>query len=108
MIAQVTSGYTTAGVLLKLGPGCKGYYIQNNGTTNWRLSFDGGTGTGTGGTDPTATTGFLLPPGGQVSNSLFQFPSGGLRSIVAIQDASGTLVLDIITDDKDSSVPGHA
>lgn len=108
MIAQVTTGYTSAGVLLVLGPGCKGYYIQNNGTTNWRLSFDGGAGTKTGGTDPTGTTGYLLAAGGQVSNALFQFPSGGMKSIVAIQDGSGTVLLDIVTDDKDSTVPGHA
>lgn len=108
MIAQVTTGFTSAGTLLRLGSGCKGYYIQNNGTGSWRLSFDGGPVNGPGGTDPSTTTGFLLAAGSQVSNALFQFTSGGMRDIRAIFVGDGTQLLDIVTDDKDSTAPAHA
>lgn len=109
MIAQVTTGFTAAGDLLIPGHSCKLITLQNNGTGNWRLSWDGGATAGRGGTDPTQTTGFLLTAGAERWINFFQFPSYGPKVIRAVFVAgSGTQVLDICTDDKDSTAPAHA
>ena len=80
--------------------------IQNNGSSSVRLSFDGGaayvipTG-GRTGTNPTPTTGYLLPAGAQVTLSTLPYSGTGSvglhKPIVAIM-VSGTTTLDIISD----------
>lgn len=114
MVAKITTGFASAGALVIPGASCKLLTIQNNGTAKWRLSFDGGgTSTGNKGTDPTANAGngngYLLAPGQQWVETLFQAMNGySPKTIVAIVDGAGTLLLDISTDDKDSTAPGHA
>lgn len=112
MIAQVTTGFTAVGDLLIPGQACKLLSIQNNGTGSWRLSFDGGSGRSTNGkpgTDPTQSIGYLLNPGMQLPFTFAQFPSIGPRTIRAVfVAASGTQLLDICTDDNDSTAPAHA
>ena len=109
MIAQVTTGFTSAGNVLVPGHSCKLITMQNNGTGAWRLSFDGGPGPGFLGTDPTQTIGYLLAAGQQISFGLAQFPTFGPKPIRAVfVTASGTQILDICTDDKDSTAPAHA
>jgi hypothetical protein len=105
MIKQVTSA-AAATRLLKIGPSCKMLAIQNNGSVDVRLSFDGGSDMPTvagwsTGTLPTTALGYLLKAGQQWVQTKAQFPSIADKNIWGIS-AGGAIVLDIITDDKDS------
>lgn len=106
MIKQVTSA-ATATRILKIGPSCKLLCIQNNGTPDVRLSFDGGSdmptvaGQATG-TLPTTTLGYLLKAGQQWVQTTAQYPSIAAKNIWAISATGAAIVLDICTDDKDS------
>lgn len=108
MLAQVTTGFTSAGPLVIPGQACKTLVLQNNGTGSWRISFDGGTGGSRNGSDPTTSKGYLLAPGMQLPMTLAQYPTFGPKVIVGIFVGDGTQLLDIITDDKDSTAPAHA
>ena len=88
------------------GPDDQIIIIQNNGSNSVRLSFDGGAGYvpptgGKAGTNPTPTTGYLLPAGQQVVLSTAPYSANGLpnlhKPIVAIM-VTGSTTLDIITD----------
>lgn len=99
MIAQVTTGFTSAGDLLIPGASCRVISIQNNGTGAWRMAFGSDT--------PTTSTGRILAAGSEFTMTLG--PNGtGPRPIRAIFGGSGSQLLDIITDDKDSTAPAHA
>ncbi len=101
MIAQVTTGFTAAGDLVIPGASCKVIALQNNGTANWRLAF--------GADSPTSSTGYLLAAGQQLILSLAQYPTIGPRCVRGFfVGGGGTQVLDIVTDDKDSTAPAHA
>lgn len=91
--------------------------IQNTGSTNSvRISFDGGVGyidplTGKTGTNPTPTTGYLLPAGQQIILTMLPQTSstgnqdpGFHRPIVAIM-VTGTTTISITTDDYTSTFP---
>jgi hypothetical protein len=98
MLAHITSGYTGAGDLVIPGASCKVITIQNNGTGTWWLAFGADSPTGTNG-------GYKLPTGQQFTQTLAQFPVIGPRAVRAFFAGGGTQVLDIATDDKDSSIP---
>jgi hypothetical protein len=109
MLAKIITGFTSAGPVLIPGASCKFIALQNNGTGTWTLSVDGGgTSTGNGGTDPSATTGYILAPGATLFLTAAQYPTLGLRSIVGFFVGGGTQELRITTDDKDSTAPAHA
>lgn len=107
-IGQVTSLSTsTAKIIVIPGTYAKVICIQNNGSNSVRLSIDGGTTyvdqqTGKAGTNPTTSTGILLPAGAQIIINTQPSASGIHRPIVAIMVAS-TTTLDIITDDSPGS-----
>ena len=102
-IKQVTGTLSVAVPIITFGPDCKKVTIQNNGSVDVRLSFDGGstfpnTTTPTG-TDPTTTTGYLLKAGMQWVET---FPHGvgtSSKPYVAIS-SGGSVTLDITTDDS--------
>lgn len=113
-VLQRTGTYcNNANTILTFGPTCRRFIIQNNGTAAVRLSMDGGPTQGTGGpgkagTDPTASTGYLLAAGQSFPPSWWgeadQWKTFGAKPIRAISaNTSNTLTLDIITDDADSS-----
>jgi hypothetical protein len=99
-------------VILVPGSDTKVIIIQNNGSNSVRLSIDGGTGTiinGKTGTNPTPTTGILLPAGQQIT--LTTSPYTGItpdptlhKPIVAIMVTS-TTTLDIVTDGTADTFP---
>ena len=100
-------------VVLIPGQYAKIIIIQNNGSNSVRLSLDGGTGyqdavTGKFGTNPTPTTGYLLPAGQQLTISTPAASSNGdpgtHKPIVAIM-VTGTTILDLITDEFQSIAP---
>lgn len=107
-IGQVTTLNTsTAKVVVVPGTYCKVIVIQNNGANSVRLSIDGGTTytdqqTGKAGTNPTSSTGILLPAGAQITISTLPSASGIHRPIVGIM-VSSTTTLDVITDDSAGS-----
>ena len=87
--------------------------IQNNGSNSVRLSLDGGVAyidpiTGKAGTNPTPTTGYLLPAGQQLVIATVPYSSvasSGLhKPIVAIMVTS-TTTIDIITDGTQTQFP---
>lgn len=107
-IGKVT-GLTTSAAAVIVVPGtyAKVIIIQNNGSNSVRLSIDGGATytdqqTGKTGTNPTTTTGILLPAGAQIIISTQPSAAGIHRPIVAIM-VSSTTTLDIITDDSPGS-----
>jgi len=92
--------------------------IQNNGSGSVRLSFDGGTGytptspgggppgAGTKGTNPTATTGYLLA--GSTEVNLTSMPqNAGLRApiIGILANANASTTLDFVSDDVETTFP---
>jgi hypothetical protein len=112
-VGQVTTLSTTAKTIIKPGPYDKTIVIQNNGSNSVRLSIDGGASytdpaSGLAGTNPTATTGILLPAGQQYivptapttnsNGSVYRPP------IVAIM-VSGSTTLDIATDGTQTVFP---
>lgn len=102
MVGQIASALAAAARIFTPGPGCKLAIIQNNGATNVRLSLDGGTDMPNNtGTLPTALLGFRLAAGSQLFLNYAQFPSISGRTIWGISEG-GAVVLDIVTDDKDS------
>lgn len=109
MIAQVTTLTTAVGTIIIPGAACKTIIIQNNGSVNVRLSFDGGSTytdhiTGKKGTDPTVSTGYKLVNGSQVSIATAYGDSGLHKPIRAITE-TGTATLDIVTDEYGSVFP---
>ncbi len=93
-IKQVTTVGATASVILSPGNNVKTIIIQNNGSGDVRLSFDG--------TNlPTATTGYKLVAGAYI---ILTF-NGSLRppNIRAILVSGTTTTIDITTDDLTSS-----
>lgn len=103
MIKQITAAVAATKALTP-GPSCKLAIFQNNGTVDIRYSIDGGSSMpNSTGTLPTTTTGGLLAAGAQLFLNYFQCPTLGLRPIWVISATGGAIVLDIVTDDKDSS-----
>lgn len=106
MIGQITAniGTATAIRIFTPGPSCKNACIQNNGTVDVRLSYDGGSDMpGRTGNLPTSTTGFRLPAGQQFFMN-YPAAANGIspRTVWAIGEAAGAVALDISSDDKDS------
>lgn len=107
-IGQVTTlDATTPKIIVIPGTYAKLIIIQNNGSNSVRISVDGGTTytdqqTGKAGSNPTTTTGYLLPAGQQLVLSTTPSSSGLHRPIVAIMVTS-TTTLDIVTDDSPGS-----
>lgn len=108
-VLQKITGAAAATVLTP-GPHMSLAVIQNNGANPARLTLDGGSTytdgvSGGTGTDPTATTGFLLPVNGSytinraVALRGIDFPSLVVRAI----QVTGPTTLDIVTDDTKSS-----
>jgi hypothetical protein len=113
-----TSVSTTAVTICVPSPQCHVVIIQNNGSGAVRLSIDGGTSyvdpvSGKSGNSPTATYGYLLQPGQQLTLSMPPQgagpgnPDSGLhRPIVAIMaTGASSTTLDIVTDDYFSTFP---
>ena len=110
MIKQVTSVGATASTILTPAPYTKFIAIQNNGSGNVRLTFDGGSTyidaiDSTAGTDPTATTGFRLASGAAWQITTTPVGQGGIDAgihypIRAILETGTTTILDIVTDDN--------
>lgn len=94
VIKQVTSVGATASVVFTPGPNCLWVTVQNNGSGAVRLSFDGTTA-------PTATTGYLLAAGAQITVSYGG--SSQRPAIRAILTSGTTTTLDITTSDQTSS-----
>lgn len=102
-----TKGLNASGssVIIQPGSDTKVIVIQNNGSNSVRLSLDGGVGynvNGGTGTNPTPTTGYLLPAGDQLVVSTGPYtgltPETTLhKPIIAIM-VSSTTTLDIVTD----------
>lgn len=93
-IKQVTSVGATASVILTPGNNVKTIIIQNNGSGNVRLSFDG--------TNlPTATTGYKLVAGTYII--LTYTGTNRPPNIRAILESGTTTTIDISTDDLTSS-----
>lgn len=111
MIKQVTS-LTNSSVATILTPSdrCKLIIIQNNGSGNVRMTFDGGSTftnpyTNTVGTDPTTTatgTGYKLAAGAQITLNMLAGGGGLHFPIRAILETATTTTLDICTDDTKS------
>lgn len=107
-IGQVTGlDATTPKIIVVPGTYAKVIVIQNNGSNSVRLSIDGGTTytdqqTGKAGSNPTTSTGILLPAGAQIAISTQPSAAGIHRPIVAIMVTS-TTTLDIVTDDSPGS-----
>jgi hypothetical protein len=104
-IKQVTTLGTTAATIIIPGIHATQITIQNTGTTNVRLTFDGGSTytdpyAGKAGTDPTVSTGYLLAAGQQVI--LVYASPANLRPIRAIS-ATATATLDITTNESGGS-----
>lgn len=102
-IKQVTGTLSTATPIITFGPDCRQVTVQNTGSVDVRLSFDGGStfpnSTTPTGTDPTTTTGYLLKAG---TAWVKTFPNGvgaSSKPYVAIS-AGGSVTLDITTDDS--------
>lgn len=94
LVKQVTSVGATAATIVTPSNGCLWVTIQNNGSGAVRLSFDGST-------LPTATTGYLLAAGAQVT--IAYGGSSQKPSIRAILTSGTTTTLDIVTSDTVSS-----
>lgn len=113
-IKQVTQlNASGSSVIVIPGSNAKLIIIQNNGSNDVRLSFDGGAGTvGSNqkyGTNPTPTTGYLLKAGQGITLTMTPYtgitPDPTLhKPIVAIM-VTGTTTLDIVTDDTESVFP---
>lgn len=106
---QVTT-LTNAAVatILTPGPGVKLITIQNNGSGNVRLSFDGGASytnpqTKQVGSNPTTSTGYRLAAGASLIITVQPNPNGIRNPIVGILETSTTTTLDISTDESSSS-----
>jgi hypothetical protein len=114
LIGQSTTLSTSAAAtIVKPGVYCRTIIIQNNGSNSVRISIDGGASytdvnSGIKGTNPTATTGYLLAAGQQLilarSPNSTQNGSVVWNPIVAIM-VTGTTTLDYITDDYLSTFP---
>lgn len=104
MLGKITAniGATVAIRIFTPGPACRNACIQNNGTIDVRLSYDGGSDMlNSTGTLPTSTLGFRLPAGQQF---FMNYMPGAIspRTVWAISETAGAVALDISTDDKDS------
>lgn len=115
-VKQVTNVSGTVSTVLTPSKYCRFAIIQNNGTGNVRLTFDGGStftdpntsGGTTTGTDPTATTGYRLAAGKYVIITYTSMNSQGADTanhvpIRAILETATTTTLDFVTDDTKSS-----
>lgn len=94
LVKQVTTVSATAAVVFTPSTSCQWVTIQNNGSGNVRLSFDGTT-------VPTASTGYLLEAGQQVTIGYGGSSQKGY--IRAILTSGTTTTLDIVTPDNSSS-----
>lgn len=94
LVKQVTTVGASAVTIFTPGQYCPWVTIQNNGSGNVRLSFDG--------TNlPTATTGYLLPAGAQV---MIAYGGSGQKPVIrAILTSGTTTTLDINTSDTSSN-----
>lgn len=98
-IKSVTTVSATASTIVTPGTNIHTLAIQNNGSGSVRISFDGGTVYGL--TDPTASTGYLLPAGQQI---IMTYPGDKRPPVIrAILVSGTTTTLDIVTDDSQSS-----
>jgi hypothetical protein len=100
-IKQVTGLSGTVKTLIVPGPRATWICIQNNGSNSVRITVDGGStytdpNTGNPGTDPTASTGYLLAAGQQLV--ILTAPGTFLLPIRAIM-VTGTTTVDIVTND---------
>lgn len=94
LVKQVTSVGASPAVVFTPGANCLWVTIQNNGAGDVRLSFDGATA-------PTATTGYLLKTGTQVTVA---YGGSGQKPVIrAILTSGTTTTLDINTSDTGSS-----
>ena len=99
VIKRVTTVSAVVSTILTPGPNIKTCVIQNNGSGNVRLTIDGGTVTGL--TNPTATTGYKLVAGAQLT---ITYPGDKRPPVIrAILETATTTTLDIITDEGGSS-----
>lgn len=108
-IAHVTTVGATASTIIVPGANTKVILIQNTGSTDVRLSIDGGSTytdiqTQKTGTDPTTTLGYLLKAGTSYVISTTASDSGLHKPIRAILVTSAT-TLEIVTDDYTSTFP---
>lgn len=96
---SVTTVSAVASTVVTPGTNIHTLAIQNNGSGNVRLAFDGGSVYGL--PDPTASTGYLLVAGSQI---ILTYP-GDKRppQIRAILVSGTTTTLDIATDDAGST-----
>ena len=101
-------------VILVPGAYAQVIIIQNNGSNSVRLSLDGGAGyldplTNKYGTNPTPTTGYLLPAGQQITITTQPQTTGsvtqGIHKPIVAEMVTGTTQIDIITDDNLSTCP---
>lgn len=99
-IKNVTSVGATASTIVTPSSVCRTLTIQNTGSGDVRLGFDGGVPLGL--TDPTATTGFLLKAGTYI---VITYPGSGYLPppVRAILTSGTTTTLAITTDDGRST-----
>lgn len=101
IIKQVTTVSGTVSTILTPGPNVKTVIIQNNGSGDVRLTIDGGSIASPAGTNPTATTGYLLVAGAQL---IITYPGDKRPPVIrAILRTATTTTLDICTDDSSST-----
>ena len=113
MIKQVALGSSAAVTILTPGAAMRNGYIQNNGSNDARLAFDGGTltpanpaGGFPAGQDPTANLGYVLSHGKEIDLAAlygsqlngFAQPLPPIRAIAV----TGSTTLDIATTDMQS------
>lgn len=115
-IGKTTGLSSSAATLVIPGQYMKLLTMQNNGASDVRLSFDGGStytpqspGSGssaakTKGTDPTTTTGYLWKAGTEIDITSMQLQAGFNAPIVGIM-VTGSTTLDFTTDDIQTTFP---
>lgn len=92
LVKQVTTVSASASTVFTAGQNCLWVLIQNNGSGNVRLAFDG--------SSPTASTGYLLTAGAQVT---IGYGGSNQRPVIrAILTSGTTTTLDILTSDSGS------
>jgi hypothetical protein len=92
LVKQVTTVTSAAGVIFTPSTTCQWVTIQNNGGGDVRISFDGVS-------SPTASTGYLLEAGMQVT---IGYGGSGQRPVIRAILVSGSTTLDIVTPDANS------
>lgn len=106
MIGQTLTLGPTPATLVQPTSDLRIIVIQNNGSNSIRLSIDGGSITsypnGATGTDPTATTGYLLKSSAQLQ---INYDQGFAQKVIRALAPSGSTTIDLIADDPNTTFP---